>query len=177
MYESIHEKKQNKWRKEDAPGSIDFQVIERKWEPSCLTCMCVCVCLHRVYVCGYAWDLYCMVALHMCIENVTVFLAAYLMATDLLFGIDSVWVFYRMYFSGEQELFAAKQAFKSINKEKERPAEEQRRHRIPRWYPQTPTTRMMLTTKGKIHFSYSKRFPKWNTCLINHFIINWMLAY
>lgn len=36
MCESIHGEKKSKIneRKEDAPGSIELQVIERKWEPS-----------------------------------------------------------------------------------------------------------------------------------------------
>lgn len=51
----------------------------------------------------------------------TFVLVVYPVATDLLFGIDSVWVFHSKYFSDEQGVSSLlhTQTFESINKEKE----------------------------------------------------------
>lgn len=162
------EKKQNKWKE---GGCTWVDRLAGDWEEmgASLCLVCARVCLHRVSVCGYAKDLYCTVVLHMCIADVAAFLVAYLMATDLLLGIDSVRVFYRKYFSGEQELFAANGPLSpSIKRKRDR-------WRNCRDTQQTPTTTKTALEREKQKSSFHT--PQWNTCLINHFIINWMLAY
>ncbi len=83
MNKSIQEKKQKtNERKEDAPGSIDLQVIERKWEPRCAFCvrvhiMCTFVVklqtyIARQYYTPFWWHI------------------SWLLISCLLFGIDSV---------------------------------------------------------------------------------------
>lgn len=168
-------KKHNKWKE---GGCTWVDRLAGDWEETgpLLCLVCKCVRLHCVHIRGYAW--YCTVVLHMCIENVTDFLVVCLKATDLLLAIDSECCTRSIFFRRMEWVLCCKQASKSINKEHERLAEKQQWSRKPqRTLQASTTTKTMLETKAKIHFSHSKRIPKRNTCLINYCIINWMLAY
>lgn len=135
-------------RKEDVPGSIELQVIERKWEP----CMCVCAC---VYLCAFLVTLQaytrCIVVLHKCAESVTVFLAAVLISRFVLTRLESSTgsIFRRA------GAVCCKQALKSVNKEKK--WRKQQGCGKTRWNPQhNYHNKDGPRDKEIIHFSHSE---------------------
>ena len=112
MCKSIHEKKKKSKineRKEDAPGSIALQVIERKWEPGCALCACVFTSCAQFAVTLKTRRLHCT----LCIENVTAFSCG---ISHGYTGIDSCSSPLQEVFFRRTGALCRGRAFKSINK-------------------------------------------------------------
>lgn len=147
-------------RKEDAPGSIALQVIERKWEPGCALCACVFTSCAQFVVTLKTRRLHCTRVLRMW--------QSFLVGCHGYTGIDSCSSPLQEVFFRRTGALCHGRAFKSINKATS--GETAATQKTPGEIHTHRQQRLMFGAKAekkkKIRFSHSK---KWNTCLINHF--------